>query len=45
VTTDSFIEGMNGEIDYCFTDQDYGITAFSNQIDTIFLDEKVMSNY
>lgn len=32
---DSFIEGPNGEIDWCFTDQDYGMTDFLDSIDTI----------
>ena len=32
---DSFIEGANGEIDWCFTDQDYGMTDFLDRIDTI----------
>jgi len=37
---DSFIEGENGEIDWCFTDQDYGMTDFLNRIDTIFFGRK-----
>lgn len=32
---DAFIEGANGEIDWCFTDQDYGMNDFLNSIDTI----------
>lgn len=32
---DSFIEGANGEIDWCFTDQDYGMTTFLNRVDTL----------
>ena len=32
---DSYIEGGDGEIDWCFTDQDYGMTEFLNRIDTI----------
>lgn len=32
---DSFIEGINWEIDWCFTDQDYGMTEFLEWIDTI----------
>ena len=32
---DAFIEGPNGEIDWCLTDQDYGMTAFLDSIDTI----------
>lgn len=37
---DSFIEGINGEIDWCFTDQDYGMTDFLHRIDTIFFGRK-----
>lgn len=37
---DGFIEGSNGEIDWCFTDQDYGMTDFLKQIDTIFIGRK-----
>ncbi len=35
VSADGYIEGPNGEYDWCFTDQDYGMTAFLAQIDTI----------
>lgn len=37
---DSFIEGKNEEIDWCFTDQDYGMTEFLNSVDTIFFGRK-----
>lgn len=37
VTLDGFIEGPNGEYDWCFTDQDYGITELVNRVDTIFM--------
>lgn len=37
---DSYIEGGNEEIDWCFTDQDYGMTDFLNRIDTIFFGRK-----
>lgn len=37
---DSFIEGPNGEIDWCMVDQDYGMTNFLNRIDTIFFGRK-----
>jgi len=37
---DSFIEGANGEIDWCFTDQDYSMTEFLNRIDSIFFGRK-----
>jgi dihydrofolate reductase len=40
VSLDGFIEGLNGEFDWCFTDADYGMTAFSNRIDTIFIGRK-----
>lgn len=36
VSLDGFIEGPKGEFDWCFADQDYGMTAFMNRIDTIF---------
>jgi len=32
---DSFIEGAHGEIDWCFTDQDYGMTPFLDRVDTL----------
>lgn len=37
---DAYIEGSNGEIDWCYIDQDYGMTEFLNQIDTIFFGRK-----
>ena len=37
---DSYIEGENGEIDWCFMDQDYGMTEFLDSIDTIFFGRK-----
>jgi dihydrofolate reductase len=40
VSLDSFIEGPNGEFDWCFTDQDYGMTDFLNQVDAIFAGRK-----
>jgi len=40
VSLDSFIEGPNGEFDWCFTDQDYGMNAFLDRIDTIFAGRK-----
>ncbi|HWB24607.1 MAG TPA: dihydrofolate reductase family protein [Chitinophagaceae bacterium] len=36
VSLDNFIEGPNSEFDWCFTDQDYGMTDFLNRIDAIF---------
>jgi len=40
VSLDGFIEGSNGEYDWCFTDQDYGLSAFMKRIDTIFMGRK-----
>lgn len=36
VTVDGFIEGPNGEIDWCIMDGDIGFDAFLADIDTIF---------
>ncbi len=40
VSLDGFIEGPNGEFDWCFTDQDYGMTDFLKRIDTVFFGRK-----
>jgi len=40
VSLDSYIEGPNGEIDWCFTDQDYGLKDFFKRIDTLFIGRK-----
>ena len=40
VTLDGLIEGPNGEYDWCFTDQDYGMTEFMRSIDTVFYGRK-----
>lgn len=40
VSLDGFIEGPNGEFDWCFTDADYGMTAFAERVDTIFIGRK-----
>ena len=40
VSLDSFIEGPNGEYDWCFTDQDYGLQEFFTRIDTVFVGRK-----
>ena len=37
VSLDGFIEGPNGEYDWCFTDQDYGMTEFYKRIDSMFI--------
>lgn len=40
VTLDGFIEGKNGEIDWCIMDDEMGFPDFLNQIDTIFYGRK-----
>ncbi len=40
MSLDGFIEGPNGEYDWCFADQDYGMTDFLNNADAIFLGRK-----
>ena len=40
VSLDGFIEGKNGEYDWCFTDQDYGMSDFMSRIDTVFVGRK-----
>jgi len=40
VTLDGYIEGPNGEYDWCFTDQDYALNEFFNRVDTIFIGRK-----
>ncbi|UFH56962.1 dihydrofolate reductase family protein [Spirosoma sp. KNUC1025] len=40
VSLDGYIEGPNGEYDWCFTDQDYGMNAFLERIDAIFIGRK-----
>lgn len=40
ISLDGFIEGPNGEYDWCFTDQDYGLTEFSNRIDALVMGRK-----
>lgn len=40
VTLDGYIEGPNGEYDWCFTDQDYGLNEFLSRIDAIFIGRK-----
>ncbi|WML41589.1 dihydrofolate reductase family protein [Neobacillus sp. OS1-2] len=40
VTLDGFIEGKNGEVDWCIMDPEMGFTDFLNQIDTIFYGRK-----
>lgn len=40
VTLDGFIEGPQGEFDWCFTDQDYGMNDFLKRIDAVFYGRK-----
>ncbi len=40
VSLDGYIEGPNGEYDWCFTDQDYGFPDFMKQVDTVFMGRK-----
>lgn len=40
VTLDGFIEGPNGEVDWCIMESDMGFTNFLNQIDTILYGRK-----
>ena len=40
MSLDGYIEGPNGEFDWCFTDQDYGMNDFLNSADAIFLGRK-----
>ncbi len=40
MSLDGLIEGPNGEFDWCFTDQDYGMTDFLNRVDAIFYGRK-----
>ncbi len=40
VSLDGFIEGPQGEYDWCFTDQDYGMKAFMKRIDALFVGRK-----
>jgi dihydrofolate reductase len=40
VSIDGLIEGPNGEYDWCFSDQDYGLTDFLNSVDAVFYGRK-----
>src|SRR5215510_11379644 len=40
VSLDGYIEGPNGEYDWCFTDQDYGMSEFFKRTDTVFIGRK-----
>jgi dihydrofolate reductase len=40
VSLDGYIEGPNGEYDWCFTDQDYGMIEFFKRVDAMFIGRK-----
>ncbi|MDQ1146611.1 dihydrofolate reductase [Bacillus sp. SORGH_AS 510] len=40
VTLDGFIEGKNGEVDWCIIDSEMEFNHFLNQIDTILYGRK-----
>jgi len=40
VSLDGFIEGPKGEYDWCFSDQDYGMSEFLEQIDCLLMGRK-----
>lgn len=40
ISLDGYIEGPNGEYDWCFTDQDYGMPDFFKRIDSMFIGRK-----
>ena len=40
LSLDGFIEGPKGEYDWCFTDQDYGLSDFFKRVDTAFIGRK-----
>src|SRR5215216_6294576 len=40
VSLDGYIEGPNGEYDWCLTDEDYGLSAFFKRVDSLFMGRK-----
>ena len=40
VSLDGFIEGPNGEYDWCFTDQDYGLSGVFKRFNAAFIGRK-----
>jgi len=40
ISLDGYIEGPNGEFDWCFTDQDYGMSEFFGHVDASFYGRK-----
>lgn len=45
VTLDGFIEGLNGEIDWCIMDDEMAFDEFLDQIDTVILGRKSYDIY
>ena len=45
VSLDGYIEGPQGEYDWCFTDQDYGMTKFLSLTDTILFGRRSFAQY
>jgi hypothetical protein len=43
VTLDGFIEGKNGEVDWCIMDSEMGFNNFLNQIILFYMEEKAMN--
>ena len=42
VSLDGFIEGINGEIDWCIMDEDMNFIEFLDSVDTIFVWQKII---
>lgn len=40
ISLDGYIEGPNGEYDWCFTDADYGLSDFMKRIDALLMGRK-----
>ncbi|MBL7864853.1 MAG: dihydrofolate reductase [Cyclobacteriaceae bacterium] len=40
ISLDGFIEGPHGEYDWCFSDQDYGMSDFFKRIDALIIGRK-----
>jgi dihydrofolate reductase len=40
ISLDGNIEGPDGEFDWCFTDQDYGMVDFLKRVDAMFIGRK-----